>query len=397
MQIKQKKLIFEKIIGAFAWLSLFLAIVFATIALFASFSGEQNGKEIFGYKVLIVASDSMSKSPISDKEDIFFDAGDVIVIKIIDNPNVLKVGDVITFLSYNPGSMGKTLSHKIREIRYSDNGEIEGIVTYGINKGVNDIVEVKPEHLIGKYVFKIPKMGHLFSFLRTPRGFYLSILIPGVLLIIFFSIKVGKILGKQEYSKLYNEEIDLLKAKILSIEEKGGTIQIMQEDVNQNTEQSVEQNNEQAQQQNQQGQVASPIYQTISITYMPTPFSPPPVIYQTAPKQTVPVYQTITFAPMQSAPVCDVNQAISFQQPIICQTIGDSVPPMPAVNCQPVQTQQEVENASKEKSNTKESEEKVQTAVTEYDENIVGQIAEAEEIKNKWNIPEAQKNLLMKK
>ena len=312
MREKQHKFIFEKIINVFAWISFFLAIVLAMVALFASFSGEQNGKEIFGHKALIVTSDSMSKSPLSEGEKIFFEAGDLIIIKKIEDPASLKVGDVITFFSYNPDSMGKTVSHKIREIKYSAVGEVTGIITYGINTGVNDLVEVKPEHLIGKYVFKISNVGHLFSFLKTPRGFYLSVLIPGVLLIMFFSIKVGRVLGKHEYAKQYNEEIELLKERI-AILEKGGLSQNM---------------DEREKQQSEQGQDVCAIYQTVSITYDSSTTFPQPIIYQTAPSKSVPVHQTVNISPAQED-VGKQGKGLALNQIIIYQMVGDNFPSFP--------------------------------------------------------------------
>ncbi len=217
---KTKQIIFEKTIHIFAWFVFSFAVLMSLITIFASLSGEENGKEIFGSKMLIVTSDSMSKSAISENEEIFFNAGDLIIIKKVESPNSLKEGDVITFVSYNPESYGKTVTHKIREIRYSSGGEITGFVTYGINKGTNDTTPVKPESIIGKYSFKLPMIGNLFAFLKTPRGFYLSILIPAILLIIFFSIKIGKILGKKEISGDYCQEIEILKRRVSALEEK---------------------------------------------------------------------------------------------------------------------------------------------------------------------------------
>ncbi len=219
---KQETRIFEKIIGVFAWLSFFLALITALISVFASLSGEQNGKEIFGSKILIVTSDSMSKSELSENEEIFFNAGDLIIIKKVEDPTALKDGDVITFFSYNPDSYGKTVTHKIRRVEYAPDGSVNGFVTYGINKGANDAVIVKPETVIGKYSFKISSVGKLFSYLKTPQGYYLSILIPAVLLIIFFSISVGKALGKKELKRgEYDEEMEILKKRISVLEEKG--------------------------------------------------------------------------------------------------------------------------------------------------------------------------------
>lgn len=220
MKKNETKLFFEKIIGIFAWLSFFLAIFIAIITFFASLSGEKNGKEIFSRKMLIVKGDSMTKSEISENEEIFFGVGDLIVVKTVDNPEKLKAGDVISFVSQSPESLGETVTHKIREIQYSPDGKIAGFITYGINTGKSDTTPAKPEQIIGKYSFKIEGLGNLFLFLKTPQGYYLSILIPAVLLIIFFSVSVGKALGKEDLSKEYNEEINLLKQRVSILEEK---------------------------------------------------------------------------------------------------------------------------------------------------------------------------------
>ena len=362
---KKPKLFFEKTINVFAWLCLVLAVILAIISATAVISGENNGKEILGHKILIVNTDSMSKSAMSEDEKIFFNAGDIIIIRMITNPNELKEGDVISFFSYNPESMGKTVTHKIRKINYSSSGEITGIVTYGINTGVNDIVEVKPEHLVGKYVSKVPAVGLLFSFMKTPRGFYLSILIPGVLLIIFFSVKVGKILGKRELAKEYSDEINSLKDKDKILEGQnntllagvgiaGGTsLQDEQLTLEENKEQNMEENVQQTTQQ-AQGQTAPTIYQTVTIN-CPSPMMSQPVVYQTAPSQTgSTICQTVSMTPqpvayqmpimtmpipyqpvpVQSAPVA--YQAVPVQPaPVVCQTIGENAAPVTPVSVQP--------------------------------------------------------------
>lgn len=193
-----KKSVIEKTLSIIAWFIFIIALLTALLSIFASFSSEKNGKEIFGVKFLIVASDSMSKSPISENEQVFFDAGDVIIIKTTKDNTNFKVGDVITFVSYNPDSYGKTLTHKIKEVNYSSSGKLIGYTTYGINTGKNDKVSVSPDTIIGVYSGKIPKLGNILAYLKTPAGYYLSILTPSVLLIIFFSINVGRYFGKKE-------------------------------------------------------------------------------------------------------------------------------------------------------------------------------------------------------
>ncbi len=225
-----KKSVFDTIINIFAWLSFALAILMALTAIFASFSDEQNGKEVFGTKMLIVASDSMSKSPLSENEEIFFETGDVILIKTVEEGQEFKEGDVITFISYDKDSYGKTITHKIREVKFNAQGKLIGYVTYGINTGVNDQTLVQPNSIIGYYTGKIPNLGNIFAFLKTPRGYFMSILTPCVLLIIFFSMKVGKAVGQKKVLVEYDEELDTLKKRVDELEKQ------IQENQNKDTE-----------------------------------------------------------------------------------------------------------------------------------------------------------------
>ena len=215
---KKEKNVFNRIISIFAWLSLIFAIFMSTICIFATFSSEQNGKEIFGVKMLIVASDSMSKSPLSENEEVFFNSGDIVIIKKVEETRALKIGDVISFVSYNPDSYGKTLTHKIKSIKYNANNVVIGYETYGINTGVSDKAIVTPNTILGVYVNKIPNLGRIFAYLKTPSGYYLSILTPAMLLIIFFSIKVGASVERNKKVSKYTQEIETLKQRILALE-----------------------------------------------------------------------------------------------------------------------------------------------------------------------------------
>ena len=215
--MNQKKHIFEKTINVFAWLSFVLAIVITILTFGASFSGSDNGKAIFGHKLLIVNTDSMSKSPLSENEEIFFNAGDLIVIKTAEQTTSFKQGDVITFISSSQESFGKTLTHKIREVKISD-GQVVGYITYGINTGTNDTAMVPVDNVIGVYSFKLPHVGKIFSFLKTPQGYYLSLLIPVILLITFFSLRAGKSLGVKATNTQYKDEIDELKEIVVRLE-----------------------------------------------------------------------------------------------------------------------------------------------------------------------------------
>ena len=213
-KIKAKKNTFDKILDVFAWISFSIAVILAILVLFSSFSGKDNGRSVFGRKMLIVESDSMSKSEISQEEPISFNKDDLIFIKIKVDLSTIKEGDVITFVSHNPDSSGKTITHKVRAVLTDTKGNLLGFETYGINTGVSDLAIVDPVTVVGIYTGKSSFLGKLFCFFKTPAGYFTSILIPCVLLIIFFSIKVGKLLAKREMHRIYYDEFETLKKRL---------------------------------------------------------------------------------------------------------------------------------------------------------------------------------------
>lgn len=211
-------LIFYKIIGVFTWICLLLAIVIFFVVFFTNFTNSDNKKAIFGYKFLIVNSDSMSKSNLSENESTFFDAGDIIIVKTKKDSKTYQVGEIITYISNSPESFGKTISHKIRKV-VLDGNQVLGYVTYGINRNVNDTVTVIPENIIGYYVNKIPNVGNLLFFLKSTKGYYLTILIPSIILLIFFSIKFGRALTQKTLILKFNEELNSFKERISLLEQ----------------------------------------------------------------------------------------------------------------------------------------------------------------------------------
>ncbi len=208
----------EKATTIFAWFVFAIAVFFSTATIFTSFSDDKNGKEIFGVKFLIVTSDSMKKSELSEEEKIHFNTGDIVVIKVDVDTSALKEGDVITFVSRSPESYGKTVTHKIRNIKYSASGFPTEYVTYGINKNVNDLVAVKPEDVVGTYAQKIPKLGGVIAFFKGTTGLFLTIVTPAILLIMYFCIKIGRTFGRKSAIDECYSQIESLKSKITTLE-----------------------------------------------------------------------------------------------------------------------------------------------------------------------------------
>ena len=187
------------------WLVVLLAVSMMIFTVVSVTTFNRNDRDLFGYKMYIVNSDSMAKTD--------FDAGDLILVKEV-NPNTLKVGDIITFMSQDTESFGETVTHKIRKLTTDADGN-PGFVTYGTTTGVDDEKVVTFPFILGKYQTALPKVGTFFQFLKTPQGYIVCILIPFLLLIIYQGLNCVKIfrMYKAEQMAELQAEKDALEAQ----------------------------------------------------------------------------------------------------------------------------------------------------------------------------------------
>ncbi len=132
--------------------------------------------------VLAIAAISLQglefKTVISGSMSPVINTGDVVAITKV-NTEELKLGDIITF------GDGKTFTtHRIIGIT------AEGFRTKGDANEDPDMEVIKRQDVVGKVVFTIPYLGYLGSFVRTPMGFAILILIPGALIILTEAVKI---------------------------------------------------------------------------------------------------------------------------------------------------------------------------------------------------------------
>lgn len=176
---------------------------------------DQANRSIFGYKILIVRTDSMKATD--------FDAGDIIFVKNVD-PSTLQAGDIIAFISQNPSNFGETVTHKIRELTTDANGD-PAFITYGTTTDTNDETPVIYPFILGKYTGKIPNVGTFFQFLKTTPGYILCILVPFLLLILYQGFQCVQLFRR--YKKEQMEELETERAKIE--EERRQSMEMMKE------------------------------------------------------------------------------------------------------------------------------------------------------------------------
>ena len=176
---------------------------------------DRNDRNILGTRFYIVKTDSMK--PTENNTDLKwgkkFNAGDIVVIKRVKDQTKLKDGDIIAFMSTNNDeSYGQTVTHMIREVLKTEDGKLLGYVTFGTATGSNDEAVVEPSYVLGKYMFKLPRLGHFFAFMKTTPGYVTCILIPFLLLIIYNGVNVIRLFRK--YRKEQLEEMETEKTKI---------------------------------------------------------------------------------------------------------------------------------------------------------------------------------------
>ena len=166
-----------------------------------------------GVTSMIVLSGSMS----GDAPD-HIEVGDLIITKSVD-PETLKVGDVITYMEQGTTAV----THRI--IAINDDGSFK---TKGDANNAEDREPVLPEKIVGKYIFRIPKLGDIAMFAQTPFGMMVFIGIPLLAYILLDMAvrskqnkrkKKADEQAKEEADKL-KEEVERLKAQLSDSKEK---------------------------------------------------------------------------------------------------------------------------------------------------------------------------------
>lgn len=117
-----------------------------------------------GYDILMVRSGSMVP---------YLNVGDMIVTGPMDGPvnGEIKPGTVVTYEFQED-----LITHRVKEI----DGEL--LMTQGDAVEDPDPWEVTLSDVKGVFLFKIPSIGYVTSFIQTKTGWFLTIIIPGALL-----------------------------------------------------------------------------------------------------------------------------------------------------------------------------------------------------------------------
>lgn len=164
--------------------SLFIVLIFTMILIVSSNLTEKD-TSLFGYQFKFVLSGSMEPN---------IKTGSVIAIKSKVDKTDLNKGDVITFLTKNES----IVTHRIVNISKNK----EQYITKGDANNREDVNPVIIENIIGKYSgFTIPFLGYIIGFVSSPQGFFLFLIIPGVILIINSVVIFRRVIRHTSQSK----------------------------------------------------------------------------------------------------------------------------------------------------------------------------------------------------
>lgn len=199
----------------FVWVMVALAVCMMIFTVVSVNTFDRSDRSLFGIKMFIVLSDSMSKTD--------FDAGDLVLVKEV-NPKDLKEGDIIAYTSQNTSNYGETVTHKIRRLTTDANGE-PGFITYGTTTDTDDETVVTYPYVLGKYKSHIPNVGKFFMFLKTTPGYIVCILIPFLILILIQGINSIRLFRRYKYEQ--EQEMKAEREKIA--EERAENQKVMEE------------------------------------------------------------------------------------------------------------------------------------------------------------------------
>ncbi len=209
------KKVFNIIKTTLVWLVVLLAVSMMIFTVVSVTTFNRNDRDLFGYKMYIVNSDSMAATD--------FNAGALILVKEVD-PATLKEGDIITFMSQDTDSFGETITHKIRKQTTDAEGN-PGFITYGTTTDTDDETIVTYPYVLGKYENQVPGLGTFFNFLKTTPGYFVCIFIPFMLIILYEGVKFFNL-----FRRYKNEQMEEMQAEKDQIQaEKAENAKILEE------------------------------------------------------------------------------------------------------------------------------------------------------------------------
>lgn len=169
--------------------------------LIKSYTSPEEVPGLLGITPMVVVTDSMTPT---------IRGGDMIVTKKSD-PSEVRPGDIIAFFDPLDEDHEAVITHRVTDI-FTKEGEI-----FFQTKGDANSAEDPPvpgKNLVGIYSFKIPVLGSVVLFMRTPTGVFLTVIIPILAVVLYDLIR------RKAYETKQKEENAALREKIRELEQE---------------------------------------------------------------------------------------------------------------------------------------------------------------------------------
>lgn len=141
-----------------------------------------------GYNLFLVRSESMTPA---------INLGDMIVTGPLNGPisGEVKPGTIVTY-QHNR----ETITHRVQSV---DGGTL---ITQGDAVEDPDPWPISMSDIKGVYLFKIPYVGYVTSFVQTRNGWFLTIIAPAALLVLWLAKDIVKEAFKGDESQREDKE-----------------------------------------------------------------------------------------------------------------------------------------------------------------------------------------------
>lgn len=125
---------------------------------------------------------------------------DVVVTKKIEGKD-LKVGDIITFIPSDSRISNIIVTHRILNKYYDATTNKYTYQTKGDANNTPDFTLAEDSNVIGKVIFKIPKVGYIQELLATRGGLIIVVLIPALVILSYDIMRLGKNIARGKKKK----------------------------------------------------------------------------------------------------------------------------------------------------------------------------------------------------
>ena len=191
MNKKKGNSILKLILNIISWTIFALLILIALFLLYYAIATQIYAKKGEKYKpafsLYTIISGSMEPN---------INVYDVVVDTKVDNPEDIKVGDIITFTSSSSLTYGVTITHRV--IAIDNSNGVYRYRTQGDNNLVPDDTYVEFGNVLGKVLFKIPQLGRVQFLLLKAGSWLFIILIPSLGIVIYDLLKVFRLAGTKK-------------------------------------------------------------------------------------------------------------------------------------------------------------------------------------------------------